>query len=101
MKPLATLDTEAAAGLMDRLAGADIACESRAVTEESGIAATEGLVEEACYDTACDLVDAWLDDQARKARMVCPKCRSANLQKVPHDSVEVLFRCKDCGCEIL
>jgi len=79
MKPIATLDTEAAAVLMERLAGADIACESRAVTEESGIAATEVLVGEACYDTACDVVDAWLDDQAREARMVCPKCRSAHL----------------------
>ena len=101
MKPFATLDAEAAAGLMERLGVAGIACESRLVTEESGIAATEVLVEESSYDAACDVVDALLDDQARKARMVCPKCRSVHLERVPHDSVEALFKCEDCGCEIL
>ena len=101
MKPLARVDAEAADGLMERLASAGIACESRGVTEESGVAATEVLVEEWCYDTACDVVDSWLDDQAREARMVCPKCRSPHLERVSHDSVEVLFRCKDCGCGIL
>ena len=101
MKTLATLDAEVAAGQMERLASVGIACESRVVTEESGIGATEVLVTDSGYDAACDVVDAWQDDQAREARMVCPKCRSPHLERVPHDSVEVLFRCKDCGCEVL
>lgn len=101
MKTLATLDAKVAAGLMERLTTAGIACESRVVTEESGIAATEVLVADSGYDAACDVVDVWQDDQAREARVVCPKCRSPHLERVPHDSVEVLFKCMDCGCEIL
>ena len=106
MKLLATLfDSDAATGLMERLKNAGIACETQAITEEGGLAATEVLVEESHYEAACDLSYAWFDAEqeaeARQAHRVCPKCRSVHLERVPHDSVEVLFKCQDCGCEIL
>ncbi len=101
MKLLATLDPDAATGLAERLKQSGIASEKHSVTEESGVGATELVVEESCYNAACDVADAWLDDEARKTRMICPKCRSPHLESVPHDSVEVLFKCQQCGCEIL
>ena len=101
MKSLATLDPDSAVGLVEHLRNAGIACQSQVAIEESGIPVAELLVEDTQYDTACDLVDKWLDDVAREARMICPTCRSPHLERVPHDSVEVLFKCKDCGSEIL
>jgi hypothetical protein len=101
MKSLAILDPNDASEVAGRLNAAGVACKSLPVTEESGVAATELLVEETAYEAACDIVDIWLDDWARKAHMVCPKCRSPHLERVPHDSVEVLYRCNDCGREIL
>ena len=101
MKSLATLEPQQAGQVAAKLNTAGIACESLPVTEESGVAATELLVEETAHDAACAIVEMWLDDQARKTHMVCPKCQSSHLEPVPHDSVEVLFRCKDCGEEIL
>ena len=101
MQSLAILDPDAAVGLVGQLQKAGIACETRAVTEESGVMACELLVEEPHYDAACDVVDEWFDDEARRSRMICPKCKSPHLEIVPHDSVEVLYRCMDCGCDIL
>ena len=101
MKLLAKLGPNEANEVAARLKAAGIACESRSVTEESGVVATELLVEEAVYEAACDVIDLWLDDQSRGARMICPKCKSTHLERVPHDRVEVLFKCADCGCEIL
>jgi len=101
MKSLATVDLDAARGLAAQLKRAGIACETRSVTEESGGLATELVVEESRYDAACNIVDAWLEDQSIKARLICPKCHLPGLERMPHDSVEVLFKCKDCGWEVL
>lgn len=101
MRSLAVLDPVAAAALAEQLGHAGIASESRPTTEECGIVATELFVDESIYERACDVVDAWWDDEARKHRRVCPKCQSPHLEYVPHDSVAALFKCKDCGCEIL
>jgi Zn finger protein HypA/HybF involved in hydrogenase expression len=101
MKSLATLDPAAATSLGEQLRSAGIAFEIRAVTEESGVTASELFVHEQHYEAACNLVDAWLEVEAGKSRLICPKCRSAQLERVPHDSVEVLLRCMDCGSEIL
>jgi len=101
MKSLATVDLDAAPGLVEQLRQAGITCETRSVTEESGGVATELVVEDSVYDAACDVVDAWSEDQSSKARMICPKCRASSLERVPHDSVEVHFKCRDCGCEVL
>jgi len=101
MKTLATLGGEAVAAMTERLAMEGVASQTRAVTDEGGIVMTEILVEESQYESACDVVDAWLDDEARKAHRVCPKCKSPHLERIPHESVEVLYKCKECGCEIL
>jgi hypothetical protein len=101
MKSLATLDPNEASEVAAKLKAAGITSESLLITEESGLRATELLVEETVYEAACDVVDIWLAEQERKARMMCPKCRSSHLERVPHESVEVLFRCKNCGCEVV
>ena len=101
MKSLAILDPDVATGIVAQLKNVGIACETRSVTEESGVAATEVVVEDSRYDAACNIVEAWMDDEYRKVGMICPKCRSPRLKLVPHDSVQALFRCTDCGCEVL
>ena len=60
MKLLATLysDYDGIAKLLEGLRRADIGCETRTVTEESGLAAVQILVDEAHYDAACEVVDA-------------------------------------------
>ena len=106
MKSVATLfDPDAATNLLERLKNAGVACETQAIIEEGGLGSTEVLVQESDYEAACDMLDEWLaewqENEVRKTHMVCPKCRSVHLARVPHASVEVLFKCKECGCEIL
>jgi Zn finger protein HypA/HybF involved in hydrogenase expression len=105
MKLVATLDPDIARMLVEHLKKAGIYCESHVVTEESGVVATQLSVEESLYDVACDAAEAWLgnlsDELARQSNSVCPKCRSPHLERIEHDSLEVAFRCKDCGCNIV
>lgn len=60
MKLLATLYTDyvGIAKLLEGLKHANIGCETRTVTEESGLAAVEILVDELHYDAACKVVEA-------------------------------------------
>jgi predicted RNA-binding Zn-ribbon protein involved in translation (DUF1610 family) len=101
VKLLATLysDYDGIAKLIERLRRAGIDCETRTVTEESGLAAVQILVEDEYYDAACATVEAWSDD-ARRTHHTCPKCGSPHVDREPHDRVEFYFKCKDCGCEI-
>ena len=103
MKLLATLysDDDGIAKLLEGLRRADIGCETRTMTEESGLAAVQILVEEPHYDAACEVVEAWSDDATRREHHTCPKCGSPHVKREPHDRVEFYFKCMDCGCEIL
>ena len=75
MKLLATLYTDyvGIAKLLEGLKHANIGCETRTVTEESGLAAVEILVDELHYDAACEVVEAWLSTS--------PKDGSPNVTK--------------------
>ena len=97
MESLATLAHEEAATLTEKLRHAGIPFETREIIEEGGVAATELFVEETVYRAACDIVDGWLDEGASTTGMICPKCHSPHLEPLPHESVEVSFRCRDCG----
>jgi len=81
MKLLATLYSDYAgiAKLLEGLRRADISCETRAVTEENGLAAVEILVDEPHYDAACEVVEASLDDAAHKEHHTGPKWGSPNV----------------------
>jgi predicted RNA-binding Zn-ribbon protein involved in translation (DUF1610 family) len=102
MKLLATLysDYDGIAKLIEGLRHGGISCETRAITEESGLAAVQILVEDEYYDAACAVVETWTDDQTRQTHGTCPKCGSPHVNREPHDRVEFYFKCQDCGCEI-
>lgn len=101
MKSLAVIDSELATRLMGQLGEAGIACETRPAIEESGMAATELLVQEPLYDAACVIVNAWWDQELRDEGRVCPKCLSPQMEKLAHERVELALKCRDCGHEIL
>ena len=101
VKSLAIVGHHVVSELVSKLSDAGIACESRSVTEEGGGTARELLVEDLHYDAACDVVEAWCEDQARKDRLICPKCQARKLERVPHDTFRVVYKCMDCGCEVI
>jgi hypothetical protein len=105
MKSIATLDPESAAKLKLHLSEARIPSHTQNVAEQSGVLANEVFVEDSFFDIACDTAEAWQsqvsDELARQKKNVCPKCGSPHLDRVNHESLEVVFGCKDCGCIIV
>lgn len=103
MQRIASLGAGEAGELLERLKKEAIPVEVRPVTQESGLDICDIMVEDSYYERACDVADTWEEEQiaeaARRSKRHCPKCRSPHVESVPHDKLEYIYRCKDCGCE--
>ena len=109
MQLLASLSTpEQAAELVAALGKAEISAETRNTTEETGLDVVEVLVEDAQYDDACAVVEAWeaavLKAAESRTQRRCPACRSTDLEYLDPVAYEksvtkisFMFRCKSCG----
>lgn len=89
--------------LLEHLKQAGIPVEARTVTEESGLEMTEILADQAVYDRGCDAVEAWSNQkqaeyEKRTARW-CPHCGSHKSERIPHETLGYVYKCKDCGQE--
>ena len=82
-----------------------LAAELRTDVRDGGLEIGEILVDDSQYDRACDIADAWeaerQAEEERKSYRRCPKCRSARLEYGPHETLGYVYRCKDCGAEIV
>jgi hypothetical protein len=102
---VAALNSPDAAGeLLRQLGAASIPAEIRTVThEESGLEFSEVHVDDTHFEKACELADAWQTEAEaawnQKYGTPCWKCGSKNIERIPHDKLEAVRRCKDCGAE--
>lgn len=105
MQSVASLEIVAARALSDRLQREGISAELRARTDENGLEVSEVMVGEDSYEQACDVAEAWqteLTEQSeKKSGRRCPKCGSWHLRYVPQDRIGDIWKCSDCGCEIV
>ena len=106
MKSVAILDPHSALALTERLQKEQIQCETRTITEESGLEAAEVFVEDSQYEQACEASERWQEARAEEAeanlRKTCPKCRSPRaLERVQDAHYEevglTVLRCRECG----
>ena len=102
MRSVASLEVDEARELLERLKKETIPAELKTTTQESGLEISDVLVEDDYYNRACDVADAWEAEKAeqRSARR-CPKCGSRHLEYIPDDRLEYIYRCKDCGSDIV
>ncbi len=105
MQSVASLEIDAARGLLERLRCERISADLRTKTEESGLEIGEVIVEDDLYEQACDVAEAWqteLTEQVeKKSGRRCPKCGSWHLKYVPQETIGDIWKCGDCGCEIV
>jgi Zn finger protein HypA/HybF involved in hydrogenase expression len=103
MRTLANLPSAAAAALLERLQRESIAAEMLTCAEESGLEANEIVVEDAEYERACDVAEAWdaerIAEAEKHATRRCPKCRSPRLDCVPHEKLDFVYQCVECGSQ--
>ena len=102
MRSMASLETSEASELGALLRKENIPFELRTVTQESGLDLTGILVAESFFERACEVSETWEADRiSERARRysLCPQCRSPNLERNPHDKLESVLRCKNCGYE--
>jgi predicted RNA-binding Zn-ribbon protein involved in translation (DUF1610 family) len=104
-KVIASLAMGQLLDIMERLKKQAIPAEMRTVTQASGVEINEILVEEGDFDRGCDVVEAWDAEQqaAAKSRskVRCDQCGSQNYERIPHDKLGHVYRCKDCGTEFV
>jgi|SRR5215471_3979886 len=104
MQCVASLDPESAAELSRRLGAASIPAQIQSVTQDSGLEISEVLVDDPNLERACDVADAWETEReaalASRSRRRCPRCHSTQFETIPHDKLEYVWRCKECGCEV-
>jgi hypothetical protein len=104
-KVIASLAMGQLLDIMERLKKQAIPAEIRTVTQASGVEISEILVEEGDFDRGCDVVEAWDAEQqaAAKSRskVRCDQCGSQNYERIPHDKLGHVYRCKDCGNEFI
>jgi Zn finger protein HypA/HybF involved in hydrogenase expression len=105
MQSIASLAIEQARELFEQLQKNAIPAELRTATQENGLETGDILVEDAHYDRACDIAEAWDAERQeaaeRRSNRRCPKCGSLHLEYVPHDKLDYVYRCKDCGSEVV
>src|SRR5690349_16518271 len=105
MQTVASLEVETARVLLERLKLAGIVGELRTTTDESGLEISEIMVEDDQYEHACDLAEAWQAELMERAEKTsgrrCPKCGSCHLRYVPDDKIGDVWKCNDCGCDIV
>ena len=104
VRTFATLDTDMAVELLSRLKRHAIPAQILSCVQDDGLDTSEILVAEADYESACAVGAAWeaelIAEDEKRTRFRCPKCQSSHLDRVPHEKLEYVFRCADCGCEI-
>ena len=104
VRSIANLVSEDASALLARLKREGIPAEILSCVQDNGLDTSEIVVEDMHYDRACDVADEWeaerIAEAERRAQRRCPKCRSSHLDCVPHDKLEYIYRCADCGCEL-
>lgn len=108
MKTIATLDSENARLLCAFLAKQGIASDICGNTDENGLEATEVLVQDDIYESACEAAEKWYAERTaeheRKTSRRCPTCRSPRVEYVQDFDYEktltrinAVYRCEDCG----
>ncbi len=105
MRTVANLAVEEAQALLARLTREGVSARILAAAEDTGAESSEIVVEDTEYDRACDVAEAWdaerIAEAEKRTRRRCPKCRSPHLEYVPHDKLDYVIRCADCGCEFV
>lgn len=100
IKSVASLEVSEAKELGALIQKENIPFEVRVVTEESGLEFAEILVVEIYFERACEISEEWqtgkIEERARRHTR-CPQCHSPNLERNPHDKLEPVLRCKNCG----
>jgi len=101
MKSVAQLNPELAASLRESLKQEQVSSETTAAIDEGGLDVVDVLVADEDFDRACDVAEKW--DAARQAEREkqstrkCDQCGSKQLETVPHETLEMVLRCKACG----
>jgi len=105
MRTIANLPSEAAQALLARLKHEGIPAQILSCIDESGVDSSEIVVEDADHDRTCDVADAWdaerVAEAEKRATHRYPKCGSPRLEYVPHEKLEYICRCTDCGAEFV
>jgi len=105
MRTIANLPAEAAQALLARLTQEGIPAQILSCVDDNGVDSSEIVVEDADHDRACDVADAWdterVAEAEKRATRRCPKCRSPRLEYVPHEKLEYICRCAECGAEFV
>jgi hypothetical protein len=101
-KVIASMEAGQTGEILARLKQTGVPVEVHTATEESGLDMSEILVEDAFYDRGCDVVEAFFEEEKEKrSKIRCSGCRSKNIERVPHDRLGYIYRCKDCGSEFI
>lgn len=104
-KVIAALVPAQAPAILNLFTTSGIPAEARTGTDESGLEMCEISVEAQYFDRGCDLLEAWDADQQAEARkkssVCCHQCGSRDYQRISHDKLEFVYKCKDCGNEFL
>jgi hypothetical protein len=104
-KVIASLMPAQAPAILDLFKTSGISAEARTSTDESGLEMCEISVEDQYFDRGCDLLEAWDAEQQaegrKKSPVFCNQCGSRDYQRIPHDKLEFVYKCKDCGNEFI
>lgn len=103
MQTIASLVVKDAGVLFERLKREGVPAELLLSTEESGVELGEIVVADEHYERACDVAEAWeaevVEEMRKQSKTRCSKCGSYKLARVPHDKLEQIWQCEDCGHE--
>ncbi len=101
MKSIAQLNPDSAANLTEWLKQEQIPCETKTAIDEGGLEVVDVLVADEDFDRACDAAEKWdaamQAEREKKSTRKCDQCGSNQLETVPHDTLEMVLRCKACG----
>jgi len=105
MQSVASLEIDAARVLFERLKRKGISADLRTTTAESGLDIGDIMVEDEQYDRACEVAETWhaelREEAEKKSRRCCPKCESCHFDYAPREPVGPIWKCRDCGCEVV
>ena len=105
MQRVASLEIDTARVLLERLQSEGVSADLRATTDENGLDVGEIMVEDDQHEHACDVAETWqaelMEEAEKKSRRRCPKCESWHLDYVPSEPVGAIWKCRDCGCEVV
>ncbi|MGZ4973468.1 MAG: hypothetical protein ACXWDN_11975 [Limisphaerales bacterium] len=101
MKSIAQLNPDSAVNLMEWLKREQIQCETKTAIDEVGLEVADVLVSDEDFDRACDAAEKWdaavQAEREKKSTRRCDQCGSKQLETVPHETLELVLRCKACG----